>query len=339
MSTSRIPAPHLAYRKLVSGLFLAFLLLSGAIALASCGTTAGVQGTIASVNAAASNFVVSAQQNNAGVSSVTVTVSLQTEFRGALRAFTDLRVGMHVKVSGTAQSGASAFAASEVEDEHEANNQDDQHNGDQDASQFKGTVGSVNSAQSSFTLSLTDGATKTVTVSAQTEFEGGLHSLADLTPGQHVSVKGTLQADGSIAASSVEAENEDENEPEDANEVEVTGAIAALNSGASSFVITLAGGVIRTVATNAHTEFDGGLHGFSDLTVGMRVEVRSTTQANGVLVATRVHREDDGSDDPGGDNQGGADGHGGTGGSGSGSGGSGDDHGGGTSGDDGSGHH
>jgi hypothetical protein len=338
MFNTVLPAPHVSSRRFMSGLFVALLLLSGAAALASCGAaTTEVQGAIASVNAAASNFVVTAQQNSASVTSFTVTVSPQTEFRGALHAFSDLRVGMRVKASGTAQSGASAFAASEIEDEHEAGHQDEQGPGDQDASQFKGTVGSVNSAQSTFTLGLVDDTTKTVAVSSQTEFEGGLHSLADLTQGQHVSVKEVLQADGSIAASSVEAENEDENEPEDANEVEVTGTIAALNSGASSFVITLAGGAMRTVVTNAHTEFDGGIHGFSDLTVGMRVEVRSAAQANGALLATRVHRDDDGVDD-----HGGADGHGGSGdgsgGSGSSSGGS-DDHSGGTSGDDGSGHH
>jgi len=316
MSNTCVPLARLIHRKLAIGLLVALLLCGSILALASCGTSAGLQGTIASLNVAASSFVVTPQQNAAGVTSLTVTVSPQTEFRGSLHSFSDLTVGMLVKLQGSAQTSTATFVATEIEDEHEADDQENQHNGNHEGSQFKGTVDSVDSAHASFVLKLTDGTTKTVTVSAQTEFEGGLHSLTDLAKGTQVSVKGTLQADGSIAASSVDAENENENEPVEANEVELTGTINSLDSAHASFVLKLGDGTTKTVVTNAQTEFDGGFHGFADLKTGMAVEVRGATQTSGSLLATRVHREDSGDDH---DGSGGSDGHDGSG-SGSGSG-------------------
>ncbi len=287
MSNTPATLAHLIQRKVAVGLLVALLLCGSILALASCGSSAELHGTITSLNAAASSFVVTPQQNSADVTSLTVTVSPQTEFRGALHRFADLTVGMLVKVQGTAQTSTATFAATEIEDEHEADN----HEG----TQFKGTVESVDSAHASFVLKFADGTSKTVTVSAQTEFEGGLHSLADLMTGEQVSVKGTLQADGSIAASSVEAENE----PVEANEVELTGMISSQDSAHASFVLKLADGTTKTIHTNAQTEFDHDINGFADLKTGMVVEVRGTTLTTGSLLATRV-RLGDGGDDHGG---------------------------------------
>jgi hypothetical protein len=67
-----------------------------------------------------------------------------------------------------------------------------------------GTVESVDAATSSFVLKGADGTTVTVTVSTTTQFLGSVHSLADLKATMHVTVKGTKQSNGAIAATSVQ---------------------------------------------------------------------------------------------------------------------------------------
>jgi hypothetical protein len=67
-----------------------------------------------------------------------------------------------------------------------------------------GTVGSVDVGASSFVLKETDGTSVTVTVSGATQFLGSVHALANLKANMHVTVKGTKQADGTIAASSIQ---------------------------------------------------------------------------------------------------------------------------------------
>jgi len=308
----------LARSRVAVALFALLLLCGGAVALASCGTNAGLRGAIASIDTAGSSFVLTPRPAAGGPSGVTVTITPQTEFRGALRGFSDLTVGMQVSVQGAAQGGTNTLTATEIEDQREDAAGD--KNGAQDGDQFKGTVDSTDAVHAAFGLKLADGTIKTVTTSSQTEFEGTLHRFADLTQGLRVSVKGALRADGSIAAASVEAENE--NDQDNAEDVEVTGTIDSISAAGSSFVLKLADGTTKTVVTNARTEFDGGFHGFADLKAGMAVEVRGTSQSGGSLLATRVHREDGGGS---GDGSGGHDG--------SGSGGSGG------GGDDGSGHH
>jgi hypothetical protein len=67
-----------------------------------------------------------------------------------------------------------------------------------------GMVSSVDASTSSFVLKETDGTTVTVTVSAATQFQGSVHALAGLQANMHVTVKGTTQSDGTIAATSVQ---------------------------------------------------------------------------------------------------------------------------------------
>lgn len=69
---------------------------------------------------------------------------------------------------------------------------------------------------------------------------------------------------------------------------DVVGTIS--NISGTSFTITL-GQQSLTFATNSSTEFDG-IPGFSALTMGMIVQVRAVTQADGTLLATKVEAED-----------------------------------------------
>jgi hypothetical protein len=66
----------------------------------------------------------------------------------------------------------------------------------------QGTIKAIDLAKSSFTLT-TPAGDVTVTVSANTEFQGSVHALAQTKAGAHVTVRGVKQANGSIAASKV----------------------------------------------------------------------------------------------------------------------------------------
>jgi uncharacterized membrane protein YgcG len=286
-------------------LFALLFLLGGAVTACSSSGSGALTGTVASIDSSISSFTLTPQQASVTISSVTVHVNPQTEFRGALHGLSDLAVGMLVKVQGSAAS--SAFTATQVEDQ----DQNDDHGQQGERDEFKGTVGLIHLANPSFDLKLADGSTRLVTTDAQTEFEGTLHHFTDLATGQRVEVKGAVQADTSILASSVEGENEDNENNEDAHEIEGTGPV--LTVGSNSFVMELSQRQVTvTIATT--TEFDGGLHSLSDLKVGMQVEIRGALQSNGAIAASRVHGEDnhdgDGNGDNGGDDHGGGSGSG-----------------------------
>ncbi len=67
-----------------------------------------------------------------------------------------------------------------------------------------GTVSSVDTTASSFVLKENDGTSVTVAVSNATQFQGSVHSLADLKANMHVTVKGAKQTDGTISATSLQ---------------------------------------------------------------------------------------------------------------------------------------
>ena len=317
--------------KMMAALLALLFLLGGALAACSSSGSGTLTGTVASVDSAASSFTLTPQQSSANTANVTVQVNSGTEFHGALHGLADLAVGMLVKVHGAAAS--KAFTATQVENE----DQNDDRGDDAQREEFKGTVNSLDSANTSFELQLADGSTRSVITDAQTEFEGTLHVFADLTVGQRVEVKGVAQADGSILAASVEGENENEVNEVDEGEVEGTGPVLAV--GGDSFVMQLGQRQVTVIISSA-TEFDGGLHSVADVKVGMQVEMRGHLQSNGAIAASRVHGEDDHDGDGhgggGDDSSGRGSGSGGGSGSGSGSGDGTSGHGGG---DDPAGHH
>jgi small nuclear ribonucleoprotein (snRNP)-like protein len=285
-------------RKMMGAIVALLFLLGGVLAACSSSGSGTLTGTVASVDSAASSFTLNPQQPSASATSVTVHVNTGTKFRGALHGLADLAVGLLVKVQGTA--GSNAFAATQVENEDQ--NEDDGN--DDQREEFKGTVNSFDSPNASFELQLADGSTRSVITDAQTEFEGTLHAFADLTVGQRVEVKGTVQADSSILASSVEGENEDEVNEENEGEVEGKGTV--LSVGSNSFVMQLSARQVTVIVSSA-TEFDGDLHSLADVKVGMLVEMKGQVQNNGAIAASRVHGEDDhGGHGGGGDNNSGS---------------------------------
>ena len=139
---------------------------------------------------------------------VTVTISSHTQFHDGLKGLSGLKAGDAVEVDGTLQSDGT-FAATDVE----ASSNDENDADEQGAKDLHGTVASIGA--NSFVLTVSGesrdgdtsghvGAKVTVTISTTTTFKN-LSGLGALKVGEQVAVKGTLQADGTLAASSVVA--------------------------------------------------------------------------------------------------------------------------------------
>jgi hypothetical protein len=117
-----------------------------------------------------------------------------------------------------------------------------------------------------------------VSTSLSTEFRDT--TCAKLAVGQMAEVKGTLQADGSIAATRLEGNARDN---DDIDEGEVTGPITA-STGACPALTLMVG--TTTVKTTAATVFDDGA--CSALRVGAVVEAKGLKQSDGSLLAARL---------------------------------------------------
>ena len=161
-----------------------------------------------------------------------------------------------------------------------------------------GVVASVDSAGSSFVLTVTKQDTKTagpltVKVTADTKFEGVTKSFADLKAGMEAEVGGAPQADGSFLAAKVEAGNDAENDnDEDDNHQEAEASGAVTTVGATSFTLKGEHGTATITVSNTTTFV--GVKGIADLKVGMRVEVKGAKQSDGSIAAQRVRVDDGG---------------------------------------------
>jgi len=149
---------------------------------------------------------------NGDTSATTIGVNSSTEVNGEhASALTDLTkaIGHKVEVQSTKQSDGSLLAWKITVESATGGQQTGQgqgpSQGGQDPGQqteLQGTVLSVGTT--SFVLTLQGGSTKTVTVSSATLFAGRAHKLGDLKIGDAVSVHGTTQTGGAVAATSVE---------------------------------------------------------------------------------------------------------------------------------------
>ena len=122
-------------------------------------------------------------------------------------------------------------------------------------------------------------------------------TFSSLKNGARVEVKGE-QRDGFVFAARIHAEG-DETEPDDDKgkkdggaEVEMKGTLAAVQGSCPAINAVVNG---TRFTTNASTSFDGGT--CSSFKNGDKVEVKATRQADGSVVATRLHKDDDGDDE------------------------------------------
>ncbi|HKT39534.1 MAG TPA: DUF5666 domain-containing protein, partial [Ktedonobacterales bacterium] len=79
---------------------------------------------------------------------------------------------------------------------------------DHDGHQAEGTISSIDAGQSSFVVKTEHGASVTVIVGSATAFSDGLRSFSDLKTGMAVEVDGTVQSDGTLAATRVHGDHE-----------------------------------------------------------------------------------------------------------------------------------
>jgi hypothetical protein len=200
---------------------------------------------------------------------------------------TDLQVGTRVSVDARANADGTLTALRiEVEDEHGGGNGNDDH-----GAELTGNIASI--ASGAITVTTGGGTTVTVKLSTTTAIRHGNTTLAasDLRVGNHVEVKGALNADGSIAATSIKVEdigNDDKGNDDQHESVEFSGTISAVSSTSLTVGSTTAALNSSTVVKNS----GGNDASIADLKVGQRVEVHATRDASGNLIATQVKIED-----------------------------------------------
>jgi Domain of unknown function (DUF5666) len=123
---------------------------------------------------------------------------------------------------------------------------------------------------------------------------GGGATVAAAATGAHVPLIGQTQTSAGQGhdANDDHGNDANKNQNEDQNEFEAKGAVASVNTGGSSFVLTLSDKSTVTVTTSDKTVFDGGLTKLGDLKTGAPVEVKGAKQSDGSIAASRVHGED-----------------------------------------------
>lgn len=161
---------------------------------------------------------------------------------------------------------------------------------DQQAGHYKGTIGTVDTNASTFTLQPEQGNPLTIHVSPQTSFEG-VAGLADLKSGMKAEVRGTQQPDGSIEASKVRAKDAHQGDKGE-HEGELEGTVKSVDTTAQTFVVHTEDGHDVTVHVSPQTRFHGQIKSLSDLKPDMKVEVEGATQPDGSVNATKVAAED-----------------------------------------------
>jgi hypothetical protein len=158
--------------------------------------TISVEGMLTGYNAGAKAISV---VEHGDTSATTIDVNSHTEVNGErASSLADLskEIGHKVQVQATKQSGG-ALLAWKITVEASTGSQ-----GQDQEIELQGTVMSVGA--SSFLIKLSHGGAKTVTVSSATHFSGRVHKLSHLKVGDTVNVHGSVQSNGTVAATSVE---------------------------------------------------------------------------------------------------------------------------------------
>ncbi len=185
----------------------------------------------------------------------------------AAATFADLMLGTPVEIEGTLNADGTVTASEiRIEDRNDA-----------ERVAFVGTLEQI--AGNTLTVS-----GRTVNVGSATMIVKGdtTLTLADLKVGDHVLVRGTVQADMSINATRIRVLPRDDDD--ELEEMHVTGSVTAV--GANTFTI---GDTVIT--TDANTDFEGsGIQSLADLKVGDSAFAEVVKQADGSLLAKEVKK-------------------------------------------------
>lgn len=188
----------------------------------------------------------------------------------------DIEVGDHVQARGKMEGSVLVATEIKVEDTGE---------GSDGFSKVKieGAISGLSSTATCPAVTFTLGTTQ-VTTSAATVFDDV--TCAALANNTVVKVKGTRQADGSVLATSVEADDDEFEADDDEAEGFVFEFSGAASCPAATFKVGPTLALATVVKTTASTTF-------SDVTCatlanGLRVEVEGTKQADGAIIAASV---------------------------------------------------
>jgi hypothetical protein len=198
---------------------------------------------------------------------VAVTDATKIRKDDAAATFADLVLGTPVEVEGTLNADGTVTASEiSIEDKNEA-----------ERIAFVGTLTQISGN------TLTVGG-RTVNVGSATVIVKGdtTLTLADLMVGDHLLVRGTVQADRSISATRIRVLQR-EGEPE---EMHVAGMVTAVDAGHNTFTIG-----DTKITIDAKTEFEGsGFHSLADLKVSDFAFAEIIKQADGSLLAEEVKK-------------------------------------------------
>lgn len=235
---------------------------------------AEIEGSVTSV--ASDHLVVHTKSGD----DVTIGVTTDTIIRGDdhMLGLADIKVGDHVSVEARVNADGS-FTALRIEVGN------DQGGGNNNSSvELTGVIASISTGSINVTAG---GKTVVVKISTTTVLRHGSTtlSMSDLKVGNQVEVQGTLNSDGSIAATLIQVEDTgNTGHPES---VDFSGTVTAAS--ATSLTVK-AEGTSVTVGLTTTTVVTDGDHtaSITALKVGQRVDVKANRLADNSLVATQI---------------------------------------------------
>ncbi len=136
--------------------------------------------------------------------------------------------------------------------------------------QFQGIV--VAKGDRSLSVRLDSGRIRTVLVTSSTDLSGRAATFRAIKVGDLVSVRGTVNADGSVTARRITVLTEGASSNQTANQTRVTGVIVVKNSTAARFLI-LSTGLAVSVSDSTKILSGGRSRSFDDLKIGMTITV------------------------------------------------------------------
>lgn len=216
-----------------------------------------VKGAVTAIDAATTSF---------NIGTTKVVTDANTVFDNLTPAtFASIKVDLVVEVHGT-RNAAGAVVATRVEAKKAAG----AGPVDAAANEVHGAITAVG------TSSVTVGTT-VITITATTTFKPSTCTQSTLAVGTMIEAHGTLAADGSLAATSIECEAQ---KAAGAQKAEVEGLVAGLDAATSSFTVDT-----QAVKWSATTRFKKGAA--ADLANDARVRVKGTLDGT-TLVATEI---------------------------------------------------
>lgn len=170
---------------------------------------------------------------------------------------------------------------------NQAEIEDNRHEKPDHGVELEGTLTEVNPAARTLRVG-----GSLVNVPAGTPIRHGdqMFDFSALHLGDRVHVKGTSTATA-VTATEIKLQNPQGN-PGQGTEAELKGTLSGLGGTCPSLTFTLSGSQVQT---NATTKFEDA--SCSTIKNGDRVEVEGMRQSNGVVLASKVEKDDDGEDD------------------------------------------